>query len=295
MLIQRDGPGVHVRTPAKVNLFLEVLHRRPDGYHELNSLMLAVSLHDTVQLRESRAAEVRLDCDLPGLSVGPDNLVARAANLIRERYQIRQGLEIKLHKGIPLQAGLAGGSSDGAATLAGLNELWQLGLPRSELMDLAAQLGSDCAFFLAGSALAWCRGRGEIVEPMILPKPLDLVLVKPGVGLSTADVFRGLVLPSQPLDGLALSQAVKAGDVEEIGRRLHNRLQPAAERLCPEVGRLIHQLADLYPAGQLMTGSGSTVYAVCRDSLEALRIARDIVSVWDEGADSRVFVVRSCD
>src|SRR5262249_5933422 len=147
MLLRRDGAAVVVQTPAKVNLFLEVLRRRPDGYHELATLMIAVGLFDSLELRESTSREVRLECDLPGLSAGPDNLVVRAAELIRSRHGVSSGLEARLSKRIPLQAGLAGGSSDAAATLLGLNALWRLGLSAEQLGSLGAELGSDVTFF----------------------------------------------------------------------------------------------------------------------------------------------------
>jgi len=294
MLIRRSEVGLIVRAPAKVNLFLEVLRRRPDGYHELTTLMLAVSLYDTLEFIEEPGDAIRLQCDLDSLSIGPDNLVCRAAELLRQRCGCRRGVSIRLWKRIPLAAGLAGGSSDAAATLAALNRLWGLGLRQAELAELGAELGSDIAFFFATPA-AWCTGRGEQVTPLKPGRPLDLVLVCPPVGLSTAQVYGGLTVPEQSLDGTAVRQALAAGDVEELGRRLHNRLQPAAEHLCPEVARLRQQLADHRPAGQLMSGSGSTVFALCRGPSEALRIARELHPLREERDGSRVLIVRSCD
>src|SRR5947208_3153678 len=181
MLIRRCGTAVRVWAPAKVNLHLEVLGRRPDGYHELATLMVAVSLHDTLDLRDEPAGAVRLSCDQPDLSAGPDNLVCRAAELVRRRAGHAGGVGITLRKRIPLAAGLAGGSSDAAATLAGLNRLWRLGWSNAELARLGAELGSDVAFFFATPA-AWCTGRGERVEPLTLGRPLDLVLACPAAG-----------------------------------------------------------------------------------------------------------------
>src|SRR4051812_46906767 len=129
MLIRNWGSAVRVRAPAKVNLFLEVLGRRTDGYHELETLMVTVSLYDTLEFREVPSQALSLACDHPSLSCGPDNLVLRAARLLQERQGREKGASIRLRKRIPLAAGLAGGSSDAAATLAGLNVLWRLGLP----------------------------------------------------------------------------------------------------------------------------------------------------------------------
>jgi 4-diphosphocytidyl-2-C-methyl-D-erythritol kinase len=293
MLIRRFGPAVVVRAPAKVNLFLEVLARRPDGYHDLTTLMVAVSLYDTLEFREASAGSLALKCDVPTLSTGPDNLVNRAAALLQRHTGVQTGAAIRLWKRIPMQAGLAGGSSDAAATLAGLNALWRLGLDRGELATLGAELGSDVPFFLAGPA-AWCTGRGERVESIKLGRPLDFVLASPSVGLSTADVFRNLTVPAEPIDGRAIRQAATRGEVDELGHRLFNRLQPVAERLCPMVGDLFRRLIDLGSAGTLMTGSGTTVFALCRDPGEALRIARSLRST-QEGPDApRTYCVRSC-
>ncbi|HTU20637.1 MAG TPA: 4-(cytidine 5'-diphospho)-2-C-methyl-D-erythritol kinase [Gemmataceae bacterium] len=294
MLIRRSASAVRVWAPAKVNLFLEVLARRADGYHELATLMLAVSLYDTLEFTEEPTGATVLHCDHPSLSTGPDNLICRAVELARRESGRSDGVGIRLWKRIPMAAGLAGGSSDAAATLAGLNRLWRLGWSCGKMARLGAELGSDVSFFFA-APVAWCTGRGEQIEPLRLGRPLDLVLVAPSVGLSTAEVFRGVTVPTEPRSGAAVRQAAAEGDVEELGRQLHNRLQPAAERLSPDVAELCARLLSLGPAGQLMTGSGSTVFALCRSPGEALSLARDLNSARDELNGARVFVVGSCD
>lgn len=293
MWLRRDGTAVVVQTPAKVNLFLEVLRRRPDGYHELASLMITVGLFDSLEFRESTTGEVRLECDQPGLSTGPDNLVVRAAELIRSRFGVSSGLDVRLSKRIPMQAGLAGGSSDAAATLLGLDALWRLGQSPHQLGALGAELGSDVTFFFHGPA-AWCTGRGEIVEPLKPGRPLDLVLVCPQVGLSTAGVFEALTLTGDVVDGESVRRAFVEGDVQELGRRLHNRLQAPAESLCPQVSRWLARLKELGPLGAMMSGSGSTVFALARDADDALRIVRGLREGREAGTQARVVVVRSC-
>src|SRR5262245_47408599 len=165
MLIHRSGDAVLVRAPAKVNLFLEVLGKRADGYHDLESLMVAVSLYDSLEFRPAPNGNVRLWCNQPTLSSGPDNLVCRAADLLTRHVGYEGGASIHLWKRIPLTAGLAGGSTDAAATLVGLNRLWGLGLKWTDLARLGAELGSDVPFFFSTPA-AWCEGRGEIVTPL---------------------------------------------------------------------------------------------------------------------------------
>jgi 4-diphosphocytidyl-2-C-methyl-D-erythritol kinase len=293
MLIEVRSGAVAVWAPAKVNLYLEVLGKRPDGYHEVATLLVAVSLFDSLEFKEESSGEVRLHCDQPGLSTGPDNLILRAAALLRARTGCRRGAWITLRKRIPIAAGLAGGSTDAAATLAGLNLLWRLRLSRRELAEWAAELGSDVPFFFATPA-AWCTGRGERVTALPLGGPVILVLVCPPIGLATADVYRGVVVPEQPETGDAIRRALAAADIEAAGRRLHNRLQPAAERLYPMVAELDARLARLGPAGHVMSGSGSSLFALCRDRAEALRVAHAMSTETEEGKRPRVFIVRSC-
>jgi 4-diphosphocytidyl-2-C-methyl-D-erythritol kinase len=292
VLIERAADAVKVWAPAKVNLFLEVLGKRPDGYHEVATLLVAVSLYDTLVFTE-RPGDVALRCDTPDLSTGPDNLVCRAAELLRQHTGCGRGALIDLYKRIPMAAGLAGGSSDAAATLAGLNRLWRLNLSRQELMGLSARLGSDPAFFFATPA-AWCEGRGERVTPLAVGGPLWFVLASPPVGLSTAAVYREVTVPDQPQSGDAVRRALEGGSAEEIGRHLHNRLQAPAERLCPEAADLRRRLVEVNPAGALVSGSGSSVFALGRDRADALRVARALRQRTDEARIPTVNVVRSC-
>lgn len=293
MVSARAADAVVIWAPAKVNLYLEVLAKRADGYHEIATFMVAVNLYDTLEFTEEASGAVRLACNHPDLSCGPDNLILKAVELLRRRTGTSHGAAIRLTKRIPLAAGLAGGSTDAAATLTGLNRLWKLSLSRGELAELGAELGSDIAFFFHTPA-AWCTGRGEKVEPKTLGRPLDLVLVCPPQGLSTAVVFRGVQVPTQPQTGEELCRAAEEGDIDEMGRRLHNRLQPVAETLYPAVADWAGRLAQLGPAGQLMSGSGSSLFALCRDRRQALVIARALSEGADDGVRPRVFLVRSC-
>lgn len=274
MIVRSIAGGVEALAPAKLNLFLEVPRRRPDGYHEVESLMVAVDLFDQLTFRDDESGAIALECDDPELPVDGRNLVVRAAEALKRSSGVRSGARISLKKAIPAQAGLAGGSSDAAATLAALDRLWNLGTPTGRLAELAAGIGSDVAFFLHGPA-AVCRGRGERVEPLSLSNSLTFVLVAPRVGLSTADVYRRLTPPETPesigpaLDALAL------GDPEALGRSLFNRLQPVAEAIRPELASVRDALADLRPhlCGSLMSGSGSAYFGLARDAESAGRAA----------------------
>jgi 4-diphosphocytidyl-2-C-methyl-D-erythritol kinase len=289
-----------VAAPAKLNLFLDVLGKRPDGYHDLETLMVAVDLFDTLELRPDSAGILTLICDPPGLSTGPDNLVVKAAEALRARVNRPDlGAAIRLAKRIPTQAGLAGGSSDAAATILGLNHVWNLNLPKAEVAAVAAAVGSDVAFFLNLPA-AWCTGRGEVVTPERSAKPFDFVLVCPPVGLGTADVYRALSTSSvlhsadsgtRRTDPRA---AFRAGDPAALGASLFNRLQYPAFGLAPSVELVYRRLRSLGPAGCLMSGSGSSVFALCRDRADARRLAAAFrAATPPDEPESRVLVVRS--
>lgn len=203
MLIrEQTEDAVIVDTPAKVNLFLEVLGRRPDGYHNINSLFQAVSLFDRLTCQVSASGGIRLSvAGADDLSSGSDNLVWRAYELLRKTFSLKRGLRIKLEKRIPVAAGLAGGSSDAAATILACNVLFELGLTYVEMARLGLQLGSDVPFFFfSGQALV--RGRGELVEPTAYPTDYWLVLATPRLSISTSEAYaslkRGLTNPKNP-------------------------------------------------------------------------------------------------
>ena len=274
MIIRSIAGVVEVLAPAKLNLFLEVLGKRSDGYHELESLMVAVSLHDSLSFTDDPSGEISLRCNEPTLPVGGDNLVVMAAERLKASAGSLRGARIVLDKAIPAESGLAGGSSDAAATLVALDRLWNLRLPRERLLELAAEIGSDVTFFIHGPA-AVCRGRGERVEPVLLKESYHFVLVRPPVGISTADVYRRVVPPGEPRPIGPMLEALSHGGLAELGRSLFNRLQPVAENLRPELARVKDALASLGPLlnGFLMSGSGSAYFGLCPDSAAAFRAA----------------------
>jgi 4-diphosphocytidyl-2-C-methyl-D-erythritol kinase len=274
MIVRSIAGGVEVLAPAKLNLFLEVLGRRPDGYHEIESVMVAVSLYDTLTFTDDPSGEISLRCSDPALPVGSDNLVVMAAERLRVSAGSLRGARIVLDKAIPAQAGLAGGSSDAAAALVALDRLWDLRTPRARLDALAGEIGSDVAFFARAPA-AICRGRGERVESVPLKEEYHFVLVCPPVGMSTADVYRQVVPPEQPRPIGPVLEALASGGPADLGRSLFNRLQHFAEALKPELTRVRDALASLGSLldGSMMSGSGSAYYGLCRTSAAASRAA----------------------
>lgn len=271
MTTDADSPEVAVwLAPAKLNLTLEVVGKRADGFHAIETLMVPVDLCDTLEVRPGGG--LTLTCDRPDIPTDGRNLVVKAAAALQRATGCTRGAEMRLTKRIPHEAGLGGGSSDAATALLALNDLWELNLPAPQLAAVAADVGSDVAFFLAGTA-GWCTGRGEVVTPEPVGSPIDVVIVKPPVGLSTKEVYGRVVVPTPPLDGTAARDALRAGDVEGLGRALFNRLQGPAFAVAPAVEALWRELAALSPLGCQMTGSGSAVFALCRDAPEAARTA----------------------
>jgi len=267
--------GLTVFAPAKVNLFLEVLRRRADGYHEIETVMHAVDLGD--ELEFARADRIELVCDAPQVPVGGDNLVVKAAQLLREAAQTKAGARIRLYKRIPIGAGLGGGSSDAAAALVGLNALWGLGMDRDQLAELAGRVGSDVPFFIYGGT-ALCRGRGEKVTPIQCPARLHFVLLLPRVLVSTARVYENLTLrlTIPPKPGTFNRLAVESGDISAIAAALFNRLEETTFALYPELADWKAKLAPHPFLGMLMSGSGSCLYGLCKNAAQAQRLAREV-------------------
>ncbi|GBC76376.1 4-diphosphocytidyl-2-C-methyl-D-erythritol kinase [bacterium HR07] len=245
-----------VRACAKINLGLRVLGRRPDGYHEIETFFQSVDLHDTLTLEFIERPEIQLEVVSPwALPPGRENLVYRAAELVLAHAGLRAGVRILLKKRIPVGAGLGGGSSDAAATLVGLRELFQLRLSDTELHRLALNLGSDVPYFLMGG-LCRGRGRGEILEK--IPSLLcghSFVLVKPSCSLSTEAVYREY---DKLLEHGWQPPAVQLW----AGIDCANDLEEAAMRLCPQLRELRCILRDLKPDLWGMSGSGPTYYAM---------------------------------
>ncbi len=308
MLFRRNGHSLVVHAPAKLNLFLEVLEKRSDGYHELETLMVSIGIYDTLAFTPDPSGKIRFRCfhagrrfvtarrlatarrlttarrlatghpseanasrqEIPG---GCENVVVQAANLLRRHAGVKQGVRINLRKRIPAAAGLAGGSSDAAATLAALNKMWNLKLSAAELCQLAAQLGSDVSFFVTAAPAAICRGRGEIVEPFLIPLGLHFVVVRPAAGLSTAAVYRHCRPASRPKRVNCLAESLRAGRLRSAARCLHNALLVPAEQLSEDVRRLRTRFSSLSVLGHQMSGSGTAYFGVCAHRRQALSLA----------------------
>lgn len=260
---QNAGNGYFVQSYAKINLTLDVLARRSNGYHDLVTIMQTIDLYDTICLRATDDEQVRIVCTRPELNT-LDNLAVRAAQLVRHKLGLTRGVMIELHKRIPVAAGLGGGSSNAAAVLLALQQWWQLQLSPSDLLTLAASLGSDVPFFLNGG-LAYCEGRGERVTPLTPRWPAMLrwlLLVKPAISISTATVFRSLSA-SDYSDG-SHSQAVRAAfDTASIlqSEDLHNGLERGVLARYPEVAQARAAMLNAGASLVRLSGSGPSLFA----------------------------------
>ncbi len=258
-----------VFAPAKLNLHLRVICRRPDGYHDIATLMQKIDLSDTLTFRP-RHGGVMLRCPgFPQLE-NEDNLVFRAVKALFAVTGCSSGVEIVLQKRIPLGAGLGGGSSDAATTLVTLNEILGLGMTTEGLMRIAARLGADVPFFLYGNR-AWAFGIGDLLEPVVGLPPLWFVLVNPGFELSTRQVYEGLNLR---LTKKAIHYSIpQLSSMSDVIESLYNDLEKVSFALHPALRELKEKVVEAGALGALMSGSGPTIYGVFGQENEALRAA----------------------
>lgn len=284
-----DSLPVKVLAPAKINLTLEILGKRPDGYHDLRSLVVPVSLFDTLTFTQTTGPEIDVSCavvGLPGenhvmLPAPGDNLAARAAKLLREVTGHSGGAHIEIQKEIPIGGGMGGGSADAAGTLIGLNRLWQTGLPLEKLMELGAHLGSDIPAMVYGKPVCM-EGRGEKVRPIPCHWPLGtqwwIVVVNPGFNVPTRDIYRrfrtGLTSPQETFINACF--ALERGDVKLASASLQNSLEAVVFNKYPLLSMLAERLKSAGALGVLLSGSGASVFAVASNRDQALAIESQV-------------------
>lgn len=271
-----------LEAPAKINLWLRVLGRREDGFHEIESLFLPLDLTDSLEIEAADGREITFECDDPSLPTDADNLVVKAATLFREHTGLDRGVNISLQKRIPHGAGLGGGSSDAAATLRGMNALFATGLDETTLSELAAKLGSDVPFFVVGKP-AICRGRGELMEAVDFPQKLPLLLVKPPFAVATPWAYR------QWRDARELPGVSYEAQRCSWGELVNGLERPVFSKFIFLANLKSWLLLQPEVEGALMSGSGSTIFAVLRDASDAAALgergrAMFGATLWTRGA-----------
>jgi 4-diphosphocytidyl-2-C-methyl-D-erythritol kinase len=266
-------------SPIKVNLYLRIVGKRADGYHDLETVMVPLDFGDLLTFAPQPHGIV-LKCDHPGLPTGDTNLVVRAAKLLAQKFGVTAGAKITLQKRAPVAAGVGGGSSNAAFTLSGLNQLWNLNASGAQLDELAAQLGSDINFFLAEGA-ALCRGRGELVEPVPCRLTASILLVNPGFGISTKWAYgswakAALGLTVAPPDVTLLARSLADGDLQGVSRGLFNSLEAPSVGKFPVLELLKMTMRAHGAAGALMSGSGATVFGLFASAQDAERAGKAV-------------------
>ncbi|HEV7281194.1 MAG TPA: 4-(cytidine 5'-diphospho)-2-C-methyl-D-erythritol kinase [Pirellulaceae bacterium] len=291
MRIRRREGCVEVETPAKLNLFLEVLGKRSDGFHDLETLMVPIAIRDDLRLTLRDDERVTLSCawvdpvaaqraggstkEDDGFPPAEKNLCFRGAELFRQRFGISRGVHLELRKRIPMQAGMGGGSSDAAATLLGMAALFDLRVDREEMLSLAAELGSDVPFFV-DCLPAIARGRGERLEAVHsderhMLSRMTFLAAKPPEGISTREAFAACDLPASPRSVEAFRQALRRGNRDAMAQSAFNRLDQAARRLSPAIEATAERFRQEGASIHALTGSGSARFAMYGESATARR------------------------
>lgn len=286
-------------SPCKVNLLLNILGKRPDGFHELETVMHPVALFDKLSLEKTGASGIELTCSEPSLPVDSRNLVYRAAALFLEKTGIQSGLRLHLEKNVPMAAGLGGGSANAATALQGLNELFERPLPQATLLELAASLGSDVPFFLQrGPGLG--TGRGEKVQtldPFPSMERAAFILVHPGFGIATAWAYQALArfplaLNGQPGRAAKLIELLNGSDLPVAGKEFYNSLEAPALDKYPLL-QVYQQFFRSHGAdATLMSGSGSTTFALVSSVNKGEQLAEEFRSEFGPSAWLRVVPAR---
>lgn len=268
---------IELVSPAKLNLSLLIYGKRRDGFHELHSIMAATNFVDRLTFSHNKEQGIRLDVIGADSSVptGADNLVVKAAQLLADFCDVPADVCIRLEKNIPAGGGLGGASSNAAIALQGLNRLWQLGLNNEQLMSLCARLGSDVSFFV-NLPLAECTGRGEIVKQLAGKIDKKVMLILPGIHVSTADVYKNYVFDSSGVNArrLVVDNLVSSGNFDELFEKGFNSLTSVTMNLVPELALLKENIENITGCSVHMSGSGSTLY-ICGESYEYLNSVAD--------------------
>ncbi len=260
-----------LKSPAKINLYLKVLKKRPDGFHDIETVFERIDLCDEIRLKPIKD-EIRILCDNPKVPIDSRNLAYKAAHLLKEKYALRSGVEITINKVIPVAAGLGGASSNCATCLCGLNALWNLRLNRDELLNLGRQLGADVSFFILDVGRALGRGRGEILEEVPRGENFWYLLINPGFEVLASDAYSALNLGLTHMSvnskiDLKSFRKIRFEDLKEL---LFNSLEGPSEKRFSDIHEVKSAILKTGLKASLMSGSGPTVFGIASRKEEAL-------------------------
>lgn len=272
--------NIEVESYGKVNLALDVLYKRDDGYHEIDTIMQQISLRDTLILENTKGKDIEIRSNKRDLPLDSSNLVYKAWKSLGEKTGIKRGIRVNIQKQIPIAAGLAGGSSNAAATLRGLNSLWNLELSEDELHSLALRLGADVPYCLMGGT-AHARGIGEKLTKLKAFKDKHMLLFNPGIQISTACVYKNLKIDeSKRIDIKKMIEYIESDDLLNVAKNMENIMEKTVIEKYPVIGTIKEEMNKCGAIGSLMSGSGATVFGLfddldrlnhCKAKLEKLK------------------------
>ena len=270
---------IQLKALAKINLGLDVLRRREDGYHEVKMIMQTISLHDDLEIRRIKKPEIQVKTNLYYLPTNENNLVYKAAKLLMDEFGIKEGVAIQLKKRIPVAAGMAGGSTDGAAVLWGMNQMYGLGLSRQELMERGVKLGADVPYCVQrGTALA--EGIGERLSVLPSMPKCTILIAKPGISVSTKFVYENLhandLKPEQNPDVDRMIEAMKEKNLDLLCERMGNVLETVTIPVYPVIQEIKEHMMACGAAGAMMSGSGPTVFGIFHSPVQAKAAMKDL-------------------
>lgn len=261
---------LQLKAYGKINLGLDVIRKRPDGYHDLDMIMQMVDVYDDVIIEKKAGEEIVVKADAAVLSNGKDNLAYMAAKMLFDEFGIKSGVEITIHKRIPIAGGMAGGSSDCATTLIGINEMFNLGLSKQQLMERGVKLGADVPYcVLGGTAIA--RGIGEVLTPLPTPPQCHVIIAKPPISVSTAYVY-GHIRPDEITKRPDIEQmtlAIKEQDLNKLSNLLYNVMEEVTVSEYPVIEKLKSIMLENGALNSIMSGSGPTVFGLFDDREKA--------------------------
>ena len=264
---------IRLKAYGKINLCLDVLGRREDGYHDVRMIMQTVRIYDRLFMERIPGDQIRLETNLTFLPTGESNLVCRAIELLRQEFEIKEGIHVNLQKFIPVAAGMAGGSSDAAAALVGMNHLFRLGLSREALMERGVKLGADVPYcIMRGTALS--EGIGEKLTTLTGPPDCHVLIVKPKVSASTRLVYERFDACREVRhpDVDAMIEGLKKGDLQQVAETMGNVLEPVTEAVYPVIGDIREAMLAGGAMNAMMTGSGPTVFGLFHREQEAEKV-----------------------
>lgn len=284
--------SIGLKSRAKINLSIDVLGKRQDGYHIVEMIMQTIDLYDNLKITQIEEDSIKIKSNSQDIPLNQDNIVYKAANILKEKFNIKKGIEISIQKKIPVAAGMAGGSSNAAAVLVGLNRIWDLGLNQLELKDIALQLGADVPFCITGgSALAQGIGE-ELTDIKGLNENIHILICKPNIFVSTKEVYQSLdmnEIKKRP-DNQKLIDALQVNDVKYVSENMVNVLEEVTSSKYNEINQIERIIMDNKALGSMMSGSGPTVFGLFDNKEYAIRAKEELLQNYNQ-----VYLVKSSD